>query len=195
MRIEADGRVVTKPIKGTRPRGETEEQDQNLRQQLTNDVKERAENLMIVDLMRNDLLKVCAPDSVTVEKLYDVESFATVHQLVSTVSGVLRDGESAVTALDACFPGGSMTGAPKERAIQLIQELEGQPRGVYSGVNGFVSDSGTADLGMTIRSLVFEKGQITVGVGGGITIDSDPTSELLETKIKAMALLKAVQEP
>ena len=191
--VSQSGEVSSKPIKGTRPRGIDAETDSKIIEELQNNAKERAENLMIVDLMRNDLAKGCEPDSVSVPKLCDVESYATVHQLVSTVTGTLTQGNDAISALSAAFPGGSMTGAPKLRAIEIIGELEAGQRGVYSGVVGYLSDNGSADFGMIIRSLVFEGGQITLGVGGGITIDSEPVAELAETKLKALALLKALK--
>ena len=195
LRVSADGLVSTKPIKGTRPRGKDREQDTLVMRELSENLKERAENLMIVDLMRNDLSQVCEPDSVAVTKLFDVETYATVHQLVSTVEGKLRTGKTAVDALHAAFPGGSMTGAPKQRAIEIISELEQGQRGVYSGVVGYLADNGSADFGMVIRSLVFDGGHITLGVGGGITIDSKPEDELAETKLKAKALLRALKAP
>jgi para-aminobenzoate synthetase component 1 len=193
LRVEVDGTVSSKPIKGTRPRGLNAEEDSVIVEELRNNLKERAENLMIVDLMRNDLSMVCEPNSVSVEKLFDVESYATVHQLVSTIQGRLQVGLDASDAILAAFPGGSMTGAPKLRAIELIRELESGPRGVYSGVAGYLADNGSADFGMVIRSLVFQGDQITLGVGGGITIDSDPEAELAETKLKAKALLRALK--
>ena len=195
LRVDPDGWISTKPIKGTRPRGLNPELDELVIRELANNQKERAENLMIVDLMRNDLSRVCEIDTVTVSKLFDVESYATVHQLVSTVQGHLLPDKSAVDALIAAFPGGSMTGAPKLRAIEIIGELEGGPRGVYSGVVGFLADNGTAEFGMVIRSLLFESNRITLGVGGGITIDSNPLDELAETKLKAKALLRALKAP
>jgi anthranilate/para-aminobenzoate synthase component I len=127
-----------------------------------------------------------------VTKLFDVESYATVHQLVSTISGQLLPGFVAVDALEACFPGGSMTGAPKLRAIELIRELESGQRGIYSGVIGWIGDNGAADWGMTIRTMVFGGGQVRIGIGGGITSDSQPLAELEETRIKARALLKVL---
>jgi anthranilate/para-aminobenzoate synthase component I len=147
---------------------------------------------MIVDLMRNDLGRVCRIDSVTVEKLFEIESYATVHQLVSTVTGTLKPGESATSALAACFPGGSMTGAPKIKAVEILQSLESGPRNIYSGAFGYLGFDGSADFGMTIRTLVFEGTSATLGVGGGITIDSDPESEFEETMLKSKALLKAL---
>jgi len=191
--VTAAGEVSSKPIKGTRPRGADADTDRLIIAELQANIKERAENLMIVDLMRNDLTKVCDSDSVSVPKLFDVETYATVHQLVSTVSGKLRVEEDAVSVLETAFPGGSMTGAPKIRAIEIISKLEAGKRGVYSGVAGFLGDNGSAEFGMVIRSLLFENGQISLGVGGGITIDSEPVAELAETKLKALALLKALK--
>ena len=195
IQVDIDGVVSSKPIKGTRRRGENPEEDLQIIEELSSNFKERAENLMIVDLMRNDLSRICEVDSVTVEKLFDVESYATVHQLVSTVQGQLAKGKNATDAIAAAFPGGSMTGAPKLRAIEIIGELEAGHRGVYSGVAGYLGDNGSADFGMVIRSLVFENGKITLGVGGGITIDSEPDAELDETKLKAKALLRALKAP
>ena len=193
LQLDPNGLISTKPIKGTRPRGEDAAEDLAIVEELQSNVKERAENLMIVDLMRNDFTKVCESDSVTVPKLFEVETYATVHQLVSTVTGTLVKGFDAVSALEAAFPGGSMTGAPKMRAVEIIGELEQGKRGVYSGVAGYLGDNGSADFGMVIRSLIFDDGRITLGVGGGITIDSDPAAELAETKLKAKALLGALK--
>jgi len=196
--VDSTGKAVTKPIKGTRARvrgvdGAIDAKaDEGMARELRANIKERAENLMIVDLMRNDLARVCAPESVAVTKLFDVESYATVHQLVSTISGQLLPGFVAVDALEACFPGGSMTGAPKLRAIELIRELESGQRGIYSGVIGWIGDNGAADWGMTIRTMVFGSGQVRIGIGGGITSDSQPLAELEETRIKARALLKVL---
>lgn len=195
IRVSSTGRVSSKPIKGTRPRGENKAQDLAAADELQNNAKERAENLMIVDLMRNDLGRVAVSDSVTVPKLFEVESYATVHQLVSTVQAQLADGFSSVDAILSAFPGGSMTGAPKIRAMQIIEELEAGKRGVYSGVIGYLGCDGSIDLGMTIRSVVFEGGKASIGVGGGITIDSDPQAELAETKLKAKALLTVLNAP
>jgi len=193
LSVDVFGLVSSKPIKGTRPRGTDEQTDAAIIQELRNNIKERAENLMIVDLMRNDLTRVCEADSISVTKLFDVESYSTVHQLVSTVTGKLRVDQDAISALEAAFPGGSMTGAPKLRAIEIIGELERGSRGVYSGVAGYLGDNGSADFGMVIRSLVFSGETITLGVGGGITIDSEPVAELAETKLKALALLRALK--
>jgi aminodeoxychorismate synthase component I len=192
LKVSAGGKVSSKPIKGTRPRSKDQAEDSQIANELLNNEKERAENLMIVDLMRNDLGRVCEADSISVEKLFEIESYATVHQLVSTVSGKLRAGQSATSALAACFPGGSMTGAPKIRAVDILRELEGAPRDIYSGAFGFLGFDGSADFGMTIRTLVFEGKSASLGVGGGITIDSDPESEFEETMLKSSALLKAI---
>ena len=195
IQVRPSGMVSTKPIKGTRPRSSDPQIDSDLAQELRDNEKEQAENLMIVDLMRNDIGRVTIPESVKVSKLFDIESYATVHQLVSTVEGKLADGETALTALMAAFPGGSMTGAPKHRAMQIIADLESGNRGVYSGAVGFFGSNGSADFGMTIRTIVFEDGSAYIGVGGGITSDSDPVAELEETKLKAKALLKALNAP
>ncbi len=192
LQVSPQGLVSTKPIKGTRPRSHDLAQDLALAEELQANTKERAENLMIVDLMRNDIGKVTKPDSITVSKLFEIESYSTVHQLVSTVEGQLLDTETSRSAFAAAFPGGSMTGAPKQRAMQIIGELENGPRGVYSGAVGFFGFNGSADFGMTIRSIVFEGSQAYIGVGGGITSDSDPIAELEETKLKAQALLRVL---
>jgi aminodeoxychorismate synthase component I len=195
IQVSPSGLVSTKPIKGTRPRGADAAEDEALAKELQSNEKERAENLMIVDLMRNDIGRVSLADSVRVSKLFEIESFATVHQLVSTVEGQLAVGKTAYDAFDAAFPGGSMTGAPKLRAMQIIAELEGGPRGIYSGAVGYFGFNGSADFGMTIRSIVFEGAQAYIGVGGGITSDSDPVAELEETKLKAQALLRVLNAP
>ena len=197
LQVGPSGLVSTKPIKGTRPRSSDLNEDAALAVELQTNPKERAENLMIVDLMRNDIGKVVAPGSIQVSKLFEVESYATVHQLVSTVEGQLLESETARSALAAAFPGGSMTGAPKQRAMQIIERLENGPRGVYSGAVGYFGLNGSADFGMTIRSIVFEGPTAYIGVGGGITSDSDPAAELEETKLKAKALLRVLdaQDP
>ena len=192
LRISAHGQISSKPIKGTRPRSPDSQADLEIARELAANEKERAENLMIVDLMRNDFGRVCETSSIAVEKLFDVETYATVHQLVSTISGKLADGQSATSALAACFPAGSMTGAPKIRAIEILQDLENGPRDIYSGAFGYLGFDGSAEFGMTIRTLVFEGDFATLGVGGGITIDSDPESEFEETMLKSRALLEAL---
>jgi len=192
LRVSNSGVVSSKPIKGTRPRSADAELDKQLAEELRSNEKERAENLMIVDLMRNDLGQVSDPSDVVVAKLFEVESYATVHQLVSTITAVLKPGLDVFDTVKAAFPAGSMTGAPKQSAMSILTELERAPRGIYSGCFGYVSLTGAADLAMTIRTIVFEEGKATIGIGGGITIDSDPEAELLETKLKARALLGAL---
>ena len=189
-------RVETHPIKGTRRRGGTESADRALAAQLSADPKERAENLMIVDLMRNDLSRVCAPGSVRVDRFLEVETHAHVHQLVSTVSGELMKGADVWDVVAAAFPGGSMTGAPKRRAVQLLQRMEAGPRGFYSGCFGWVGRGGDAELAMTIRTVELQRGArpvALVGAGGGITIDSRASEEVAEKQVKAAALLAALR--
>ncbi|MBO1902895.1 anthranilate synthase component I family protein [Leucobacter weissii] len=207
LSVRGDG-IRTDPIKGTRPRGATPEADAALAQELAVDPKERAENLMIVDLMRNDLSRVCVPGTVAATGFLRVETHPHVHQLVSTVSGRLAGNLDAVDAIRACFPGGSMTGAPKHRAVEILAELEGAPRGLYSGCFGWIDRSGDAELAMTIRSIELrELGAVgsvelrglggsapraRVGAGGGITVDSDPARERAEKSVKAAPLLRAL---
>lgn len=190
--IDPSGLVSTRPIKGTRPRASEQERDAALAAELLASDKERAENLMIVDLMRNDLSRVCELGTVTVTELLEVESYAQVHQLVSTVTGRLAPGRTAVDAIEACFPAGSMTGAPKLRATQLLDALEQRPRGLYAGCFGYLGLDGRVDLAMTIRSIVLDARGATVGAGGGITALSVPQEELAEAKLKAAALLSAL---
>jgi para-aminobenzoate synthetase component I len=188
--IEVSGRkVLSSPIKGTAPRGANPEEDTQILNRLSQDPKERAENLMIVDLIRNDLSIACKPDSVLVESLLAVKSFSTLHQLVSDVSATLQDDKSGFDALGAMFPGGSMTGAPKIRAVEIIDELEASKREAYSGGIGWIGKDGSMDLGMVIRTAVFEGNTVTIGIGGGITSDSDPVAEHAEIQLKARALV------
>ena len=187
--------VQTRPIKGTRRRGATDAEDTALRRELAADEKERAENLMIVDLMRNDLSRICAVGTVNVPSLLAVETFAHVHQLVSTITGQLAVGRDGLDAVAACFPAGSMTGAPKLRATQLLDELEQRPRGIYSGVFGYFSLDGSIELAMVIRSIVIDAAGATVGAGGGITALSVPRAELAEVGLKAAALLAVLGVP
>ena len=185
-------RARTRPIKGTRPRGADLDADAALVAELEASDKERAENLMIVDLMRNDLSRVSELGSVVVTGLLEVESYAQVHQLVSTVEGRLRAGLDALDAIAACFPAGSMTGAPKRRAIELLAVWEGAPRGVFSGAFGYLAVDGSADLAMVIRSILIADGIATIGAGGGITALSEPEAEVAEMRLKARSLLTAL---
>lgn len=186
--IDSAGHVESKPIKGTRPRGATPEDDTAIALELAANPKDRAENLMIVDLVRNDLARGAQPVTVQVDKLFDVETYATVHQLVSTVSAELGD-KDPVDCVRAAFPGGSMTGAPKIRTMEIIDELESGPRGVYSGGLGYFSLDGAVDLSMVIRTLVLTPGHLEYGVGGAILALSDPEAEWEEIRVKTRPLL------
>jgi para-aminobenzoate synthetase component 1 len=192
LRVDANGHVETRPIKGTRPRGVGPEHDAALAQALAESAKDRAENLMIVDLMRNDLSRVCAPRSVRVSELFSLERHPTVHHLVSTVVGDLESGHDALDLLRAAFPGGSITGAPKLRAMEVIAELEPSRRGVYCGSIGYWSLSGDFDGSIAIRTALVQGGRVCFSAGGGIVADSDPESEYRETLDKARALIDAL---
>jgi para-aminobenzoate synthetase component 1 len=184
-----DGHVETKPIKGTRPRAEDPERDRALAEELRTSAKDRAENVMIVDLLRNDLGKCCVPGSVRASKLFDVESFASVHQLVSTVEGQLAPGKHALDLIAACFPGGSITGAPKVAAMKIIEELEPQRRSVYCGSIGYVGFDGNMDTNIAIRTLVQQGGRVYTWAGGGVVADSNVDAEYQESLDKAAAML------
>jgi len=187
----AGGKVEARPIKGTRPRGKTPEQDRDLAQALMASEKDRAENVMIVDLLRNDLSRVCMDASVETPSLCELESFASVHHLVSAVTGKLRPGCGAVDVLRAAFPGGSITGAPKIRAMQIIAELEPHIRGPYCGSMGYIGYDGGMEMNIAIRTIAFNAHQAVFHAGGGIVADSDPAAEYAESLDKARALFTA----
>lgn len=192
LTVTAEGTVTARPIKGTAARHPDPAIDQALADALATDPKTRAENLMIVDLLRNDLNQVCTPGTVDVPRFLEVESYATVHQLVSTVTGRLEPGRTAVDAICAAFPPGSMTGAPKERTMEIIDALEPAPREIYSGVLGILGADGSADLRVVIRTAVCTPGAVTVGTGGAITWLSDPEDEWEETELKVRAVVAAL---
>lgn len=191
--VTADRVLETRPIKGTTPRAATPEEDEERRQSLASDVRYRAENLMVADLLRNDVSMVCGPGTVEVPELMAVESYPSVHQLVTTVRGRLRDDVTTVEALRALFPAGSMTGAPKLRTMEVIAEVETSPRSAYAGAFGWIAGDGRADLGVVIRSLFTDGGgEWTLGTGGGVTVHSDAASEWAETQWKAERLRAAL---
>ena len=188
-----DGVVETRPIKGTRKRGETPEEDEALRWELEQSEKDKSELLMIVDLERNDLNRVCRPGSVEVTELFTVETYATVFHLVSNIRGELAQGSDVTDLLRAAFPGGSITGAPKYRAMEIIDELEHGKRGLYTGSIGYLTLDGDCDLNIVIRTAIHRDGRYHLGVGGGITSESDLEFEYEETLQKAKAVLEALQ--
>jgi para-aminobenzoate synthetase component 1 len=193
LKVE-NGQVETRPIKGTRPRSPSPEADAASARELSASLKDRAENLMIVDLLRNDIGKCCVPGSVHVPELFKVESYATVHHLVSTIRGRLADGHDALDLLRGCFPGGSITGAPKIRAMEIIEELEPHRRGVYCGAIGYVGFDGNMDTNIAIRTLAHSDHAIRFWAGGGIVADSDPEQEYQECYHKAAALLHLLEQ-
>jgi para-aminobenzoate synthetase component 1 len=213
--ISANGReLLTQPIKGTAPRDSDATRDHQLAQQLQSSEKNRAENLMIVDLLRNDLGRSCKPGSIRVEQLFELQSFATVHHLVSSIRGELRDDLHAIDALKNCFPGGSITGAPKHRAMQIIDELEPNARSIFCGAIGYIDVNGNMDSNITIRTLLAQNTfsqkrqtektyseqqtshdqRIYAWAGGGVVADSNSDEELQETNNKIDALLNALAE-
>ncbi len=192
---ESDGHVETRPIKGTRPRGSTPEEDWQLAMELISSLKDRAENVMIVDLLRNDLGRVCQPGSVRVPQLCGLESYANVHHLVSVVCGRLATGKRPLDLLAAAFPGGSITGAPKVRAMQIIDELEPSRRSVYCGSLGFVDVRGNMDTSIAIRTAVADGERIHLWGGGGLVADSSVEAEYVETLDKIRHLMQALAKP
>ncbi|MDQ6960790.1 MAG: chorismate-binding protein, partial [Mariprofundaceae bacterium] len=191
FRISADGWVDTRPIAGTRKRG-VEEQDAALCKEMLLSAKERAEHIMLVDLERNDLGRVCTPGSVEVNERMVVERYATVQHIVSNVRGKLAEGQDVVDVFRAMFPGGTITGCPKVRCMEIIHELEGQTRGPYTGGIGYVAWDGSADMNILIRSFWHMDGALNWAAGAGIVADSDPAFELMETEHKAAGLLRAL---
>ncbi len=187
------GHVNTRPIKGTRKRGETPEEDMFMRTELENSEKDKSELLMIVDLERNDLNRVCHPGSVKVTELFTVEEYATVFHLVSDIEGDLEESKNVMDLLEAAFPGGSITGAPKYRAMEIIDELENNKRNLYTGSIGYLTLDGGCDFNIVIRTALYKDGKYYLGVGGGITAESDLEFEYEETLQKAKAVLQAMR--
>jgi len=192
LKVQGD-LVETRPVKGTRPRGRDPVEDQRLAQELTHSIKDRAENVMIVDLERNDLGRVCRYGTIKVTELAILETFPTVFHLTSTIVGRLHRGKSDIDLLKATFPGGSITGAPKVRAMEIIDELETTKRSVYTGSIGYLSFNGDLDINIVIRTFIIKEGRAYFQVGGGIIYDSDSEAEYMETLDKAKALIQALQ--
>ena len=193
VRVE-DGMVMTRPLAGTRPRGKTPAEDTRAGKELRNDEKERAEHIMLVDLGRNDIGRVSQPGTVAVSELMEVERYSHVMHLVTHVQGKLRPEMNAFDALRACFPAGTVSGAPKVRAMEIIAEMEPEKRGPYAGAAGYFSFSGNMDMAIAIRTMVVNKGVAYVQAGCGIVYDSVPQREYEESLNKARALLKALEQ-
>ncbi len=192
LAVDRERWAEARPIKGTSPRGASADEDARLAVGLRADAKSRAENVTIVDLLRNDLGAVCEFGTVEVPELMGVESYETVHQLVSSVRGRLREEVGAAQGVRSCFPPGSMTGAPKRRTMEIIDELEGEARGIYSGAIGYLGLGGACDLSVAIRTIVVDRGSLSVGAGGAIVVDSDPEEEFEEMLLKARASIGAI---
>jgi len=192
LRVDRERWAEARPIKGTAKRGATQKEDEQLCEELRTSEKNRAENLMIVDLLRNDLGRVCEIGSVYVPKLMQIESYSTVHQMVTTIRGRLRDDMCIIDCIKAAFPGGSMTGAPKLRTMEIIDRLEQEARGIYSGTIGFLGLNGTADLNIVIRTIISTPQGMSMGAGGAVTILSDEEEEYEEMLLKSDALIKAI---
>jgi anthranilate synthase component 1 len=191
--VKVDGRrAYTHPIAGSKPRGASPDEDQRYADELASDEKERAEHLMLVDLARNDLLKVCTPGTVEVTEFMQVERFSHIMHLVSSVEGDLAPGKDAIDAFRATFPAGTLSGAPKPRALEIIDELEPAQRGVYGGVVGYFDFAGSADVAIAIRTVLLQDGVARVQAGAGLVADSDPVAENQEARNKAAAPLRAV---
>jgi anthranilate synthase component 1 len=190
--IDQTGRILTRPIAGTRPRSRSGEQDEALRAALLASAKERAEHVMLVDLERNDLGRVCVPGTVRVDALMELTSYAHVHHIESTVTGRLRNDTSVWDVVRAVFPGGTITGCPKVRTMEIIRELEAVPRRAYTGSLGYINTDGTMDLNILIRSFLLKGARLDFRAGAGIVADSVPERELEETRAKAMGLLNAL---
>jgi para-aminobenzoate synthetase len=194
LSVDRERRVQARPIKGTTPRSADPARDEQLREGLLSDEKTFAEHLMIVDLLRNDLGRVCEVDSVRVPHFMTVEPYATVHQLISTVTGVLEGARTPVQCVRTCFPGGSMTGAPKLRTMGIIDDIEREARGVYSGALGYFGLDGSVDLSIVIRTIVMRPGATTIGAGGAIVMQSDPEEEFDEILLKARAPMATIAQ-
>jgi len=188
-----NGDVETRPIKGTRPRRSNEAEDRRVVVELQNSTKDRAENLMIVDLLRNDLGKNCEPGSISVPRLFEIESYKKVHHMVSTVTGRIAAGRDAINVFSDCFPGGSVTGAPKQRAMQIIEQLEPDRRLIYCGAIGYIGFDGNMDSNIAIRTMIHSNNEVFCWAGGGIVADSDESSEYQETFDKALSMLETLK--
>jgi para-aminobenzoate synthetase component 1 len=193
VRVDRQGWCASRPIKGTRPRGKTARQDKQLYRELMASIKDRAENMMIVDLVRNDLGRICEVQTVQVSELMIIEKYATVFQMVSTIIGKLEQGKTSLDLVQACFPGGSMTGAPKIEAMKIIDALEPVKRGIYAGSIGYIDYAGNLDLNIVIRTILIKDGKAYFQVGGAVVADSDPRDEYMETLHKARALRLSLQ--